>query len=349
METWGFVTEHTHLSLSKRPQICEVLLIPKIHKWLYDVPGRSVISNCGFCTENISSFSDFHLHHLPQKVKSYRKDTNHFLRITKELSQLAEVKIFCPVDAVGLYPNIPHDGLHILKVFLDSRFDKLFTTDTLIELAPLVLKNYIFEFSDETYKQIRGTAIGAKFATPYAVLFMAAFEEKILSKVEKKPSFWWRYIDDIFSIWEHGEESLKEFINEINSFHPTIKFTADWSKENVEVTLNNGVLSTDLFVKPPDTHQFFFRSYFCHPCHGKKGIPYSQTLRLNRICSDNSSFDKRCNKLESWLFEKVYSEKMVRKQILRASEYSRESLLENVRSETDQKKLTFNITYFPVF
>ena len=34
-------------------------------------------------------------------------------------------------------------------------------------------------------------------------------------------------------IREHGEESLKEFINEINSFHPTVKFTADWSKEKV--------------------------------------------------------------------------------------------------------------------
>ena len=34
---------------------------------------------------------------------------------------------------------------------------------------------------------------------------MAALEEKILSKVEKKPSAWWRYIDDIFFIWEHGE------------------------------------------------------------------------------------------------------------------------------------------------
>ena len=88
-----------------------------------------------------------------------------------------------------------------------------------------------------------------------------------------------RYIDDIFFIWEHGEESLKEFINEINSFHPTIKFTADWSKEkvnflDVEVTLRNGVLSTDLFVKATDTHQFLDPSS-CHPYHCKKGIPYS--------------------------------------------------------------------------
>ena len=40
---------------------------------------------------------------------------------------------------------------------------------------------------------------------------------------------------------------------------------------------------------------------------------------------------------------------MVRKQVLRAREHSRESLLEKVKSESNQKKLTFNITYYPVF
>ena len=82
----------------------------------------------------------------------------------------------------------------------------------------------------------------------------------------------------MFFIWEHGEESIKEFINEINSFHPTMKFTADWSKEkvnflDVEVTLNNGVLSSDLFGKPTDTHQFLDPTS-CHPYDCKKCIPY---------------------------------------------------------------------------
>ena len=63
---------------------------------------------------------------------------------------------------------------------------------------------------------------------------MAALEEKILNKVKKKLNIWWRYNDNTFFIWEHGEESLKEFINEINSFHQTIKFTADCSKEKVK-------------------------------------------------------------------------------------------------------------------
>ena len=63
-----------------------------------------------------------------------------------------------------------------------------------------------------------------------------------------------------------------------------------------------GELMTDLFVKPADTHQFLDPSS-SHPYHCKKGIPYSQDLRLSRICSDNESFDKRCNDLEGWLMK----------------------------------------------
>ena len=36
-----------------------------------------------------------------------------------------------------------------------------------------------------------------------------------------------------FFIWEHGEESLEKFLNKLNSFHPTIKFTAEYSKEAI--------------------------------------------------------------------------------------------------------------------
>ena len=117
---------------------------------------------------------------------------------------------------------------------------------------------------------------------------------------------------------------------------------------DVEVTLDNSVLSTDLFVKPIDTHKFLDPTS-CHPYNCKKGIPYSQTLRLNRIYSDNNNLDKRCNELESCLLEKGYSEKMVRKQVSWAREHSRESLFEKVKSESNQDKLTFNITYYLVF
>ena len=40
---------------------------------------------------------------------------------------------------------------------------------------------------------------------------------------------------------------------------------------------------------------------------------------------------------------------MVRKQVSKARQHSRESVLGKVKSESDQEKLTFNITYYPVF
>ena len=97
-----------------------------------------------------------------------------------------------------------------------------------------------------------------------------------------------------------------------------------------------------------DTHQFLDPTS-CHPYHCKKGIPYSQALRLNRIYSDNGTFDRCCNDLEKWLMETGYSEKMIRKQILSAQEYSRNDLLEKEKQQMPEKKLTFNITYYPAF
>ena len=37
----------------------------------------------------------------------------------------------------------------------------------------------------------------------------------------------WRYIDDIFLVWDHGEQALTDFIEKLNTFHPTIMLTAE--------------------------------------------------------------------------------------------------------------------------
>ena len=57
-------------------------------------------------------------------------------------------------------------------------------------------------------------------------------------------------------------------------FHSTIKFTAEYPKEevnflDVNIKLIVGELKTDLFVKPTDTHQFLDTTS-CHLYHCKK-------------------------------------------------------------------------------
>ena len=255
--------------LIENPKLSRFYMLPKVHKRLENVPGRPVISNSGYYTENISSYVDHHLQPLSREVKSYIKDTNDFLCKIRDLPPLNENAILCTVDVVGLYPNIPHEeGLAAIKESLEKRENKQISTESLVSLAECVLKNNVFEHNSKTFKQKQGTAIGIKMAPSYAILFMAALEEKILEKAKVKPQIWWRYIDDIFFIWEDGEETLKEFLDYLNSCHPSIKFTAEYSVEkvnflDVQVIKDNKKLITDLYVKPTDTHQYLEASS-CH-------------------------------------------------------------------------------------
>ena len=70
---------------------------------------------------------------------------------------------------------------------------------------------------------------------------------------------WLRYIYDLFFIWTHGTQELDSFLNELNNFHPNLGFTYETSKEMVnfldlKVSLRNGAISADLYVKSTDGH-----------------------------------------------------------------------------------------------
>ena len=82
-------------------------------------------------------------------------------------------------------------------------------------------------------------------------------EEIILQEIELKPRIWWRHIDDIF------------FIETLNAFRPTIKFTAEWSRGeinilDVNVRLRNRQLGADLHVKPTTLISFLTQHLAIH-------------------------------------------------------------------------------------
>ena len=64
---------------------------------------------------------------------------------------------------------------------------------------------------------------------------------------------------DIFFLWEHGEEKIKEFIEYLNEKCPTIKLKAEWSQTSIKlmdvtISLIAGKLTTDLYEKLTDSH-----------------------------------------------------------------------------------------------
>ena len=273
----------------------KLYLLPKIHKRLANVPGRPVISNCGTPTEKASEFLDHHLKPVMQKGKSYIKDSGDFINKIKELQSIPNGAILVTSDVVALYPSIPHEaGLKALKNALDNRENKSISTEDLIKMARFVLQNNYFEFNGIVKQQISGTAIGTKFAPTYACIFMDKLETDFLNTQKYLLLGWYRYIDDTFFISTHGEEKLKFFPDDLNKYPPNINFTHESNKEcinflNLTVSLLDNKVSTDLYIKPIDRHQYVHYSSL-HPDHTKKSTAYSQTFRVNRICSVETHF-----------------------------------------------------------
>ena len=120
-----------------------------------------------------------------------------------------------------------------MKKYLGNRENQSVRSENLYKLAEIVLKHNYFEFGQDVYQQILGTAIGTKFAPPYANIFMASLEEEIFNNPKFKPFLWLCYLDDIFCLWTEGVDKLKEFFNYLNEFHPSIKFTMEYSEKEI--------------------------------------------------------------------------------------------------------------------
>ena len=167
----------------------------------------------------------------------------------------------------------------------------------------------------------------------------------------QRPTIWWRYIDDIFAVWPHGEENLKVFLTEINSFHPTIKFTAEWSRESVtfldtKVIRDGNRLVTDLYTKPTDTHQYLHQRS-CHPSHCKSSIAYSQALRMRRICSRATDYQQHVAELKEHLIRRGHDGEMVQKNIEKATRIPREQLLIPRTKRESEQVTPLVVTFHP--
>eukprot|EP00957_Ditylum_brightwellii_P062921 4774503-Ditylum_brightwellii.AAC.1 len=59
----------------------------------------------------------------------------------------------------------------------------------------------VFKFGNAFFKHLKGTAMGAPPASPYATLFFAIFEMTLLERFKYNLLLLHWFIDDIFAIW----------------------------------------------------------------------------------------------------------------------------------------------------
>ena len=216
----------------------------------------------------------------------------------------------------------------------------------LVKITEFVLTNNYFELRQKVFHHISGITIDTKFAPSYACISMDKFETNFLKTQKLQPFVWFRYIDDVFFIWNHGKEELENFMEELISFSDHIKFTFESDKENinyldVNINLSNGHLMTNMHVKPTDRHQYLDYSS-PHHNHIKRSVVYSQTLRPRRLCSLESEFLKHCTKMKSWFLKRGYPENMIDEEMKKVKSSEKSS-----NNSKGSKGVPFVVIYHP--
>lgn len=327
-DKWINAKQKNYLKGDSEPRPRRFYILPKIHKdpskWTIPSqlpPGRPIVSDCSSETYQTAEFIEFYLFPLSTRHPAYIKDTYHFINEVKKL-KIPEHSYFFTMDVDSLYTNIDiGEGLQTVAKIFHKYPDNNRPDEALLKLLEINLTRNDFEFNGEFYLQIKGTAMGKRFAPSYANIFMAAWEEDTLNKCHKKPYFYCRYLDDIFGIWTFSEADFLEFLQILDSHNPSIRLKHSLHKEHIDFLdttvfkgpdfLDTHSLDIKVYFKDTDTHALLFKSSF-HPRHTFKGLVKSQLIRFQRICTRKEDFLKAVNILFGTLRNRGYARSLLR-------------------------------------
>lgn len=152
--------------------------IPKIHKDEKNPTGRPIIAGMESLTSNLGCYIDHFLQAIVQNFPSYSKDSGHMLEILSNYTWQKQYR-WLSLDVTSLYTSIKHEfGLAAIQYFLCK--DQLFHHQQIwflyasIEFA---LTHNNFSCLGKHYRQMQGTAMGARFPPNYANLFLGYWEQ----------------------------------------------------------------------------------------------------------------------------------------------------------------------------
>ena len=139
---------------------------------------------------------------------------------------------------------------------------------------------------------------------------MENLEEKTILQSFCEPKFWVRFKDDIFYLWEHGDESLESFLHLLNSLDPKLKITQELDVERrlpfLDVLVHRSDICFEFGVYRKPTHSDRYLNYSSnHSPAVKRGVVTSVVDRALQVCSPRF-LDSELDHLRDILFGNGY-------------------------------------------
>ena len=114
----------------------------------------------------------------------------------------------------------------------------------------------MFIHNGKLFSQIDAVAMGNPLGPRLANWFLGMIEKKIFDQhLSFYPSFYVRYVDDVFAIFSSSIEVLL-FLNVFNNQHPNLGFTCEEASGpslpffDVELTICDGEFNIGIYRKP---------------------------------------------------------------------------------------------------
>jgi hypothetical protein len=101
-------------------------------------------------------------------------------------------------------------------------------------------------------------------------------------------------VDDTFTIWPHGPDKLKDFLNHLNSIHECIQFTMETESEGHLPFLDidiyrrpDGSLGHRVYRKATHTNLYLNAGSHHHPS-SKQAVLFTLVHRVRALCDEES-------------------------------------------------------------
>ena len=113
---------------------------------------------------------------------------------------------------------------------------------------------------------------------------------------------------------------------------------------DIETSIIDGKIETSVHYKPTDKHAML-RWDSHHPQSCRESIPFSQFLRLKRLCSSEDVFEVECTKMSKFFEARGYPLRVIEKGRERAASMKRADILNRPRAIEKTSKVQLSIPF----
>ncbi|MCP4600763.1 MAG: hypothetical protein GY847_09560, partial [Proteobacteria bacterium] len=173
------------------------------------------------------------------------------------------------------------------------------TNNAILELLEHVLGKCVFTWESTLYRQRSGLPMGGRLSPIIANIYMEFLEHQVLCTTQIRPKTYFRYVDDVFVVWNTALGSHKPFLEALNRQHPDIDLTeemeVDGSLPFLDILITRPKvdhvskqltpLQLAVYRKPTFSNRYI-HYHSSHPLYMKENIFKGLVWRAYRILSD---------------------------------------------------------------